>query len=296
MEETENAFNQVESAAIEAADATVGKFAQSAIDFFKKTFTLNNLFKIIGILLVLALIWLVFQIIKRTLKKFLSERLDKHQKAMTLRILNYAYFLVSVLYVLSACGIKLKALWGAAGIAGVAVGFAAQTTISNFISGLFIISERTMKIGDFISCSGVSGTVESVGLLSIKIKNSDGQLVRIPNSQIINTNFQNNNFYSTRRMSFQLSVSYNADLRKAVEVLKSVPQKCPTVLTNPEPTVWYESLGESGINMTLALWFETKDLVQTKNDVFINIIEEFKKNALEIPFNKIDVNLIPEKK
>lgn len=296
MEETGSTLEQVESAAIEAADATVGKFAQTAFDFFKRLFTWNNLFKVIGIILVLALIWLVFKIIKKTTKRFLSERLDRHQNAMALKILNYLYFIVSVLYVLSAFGIKLKALWGAAGIAGVAVGFAAQTTISNFISGMFIISERTMKLGDFISCAGVSGTVESVGLLSIKIRNSDGQLVRIPNSQIINTNFQNNNFYPNRRMSFQLSVSYDADLRKAIEVLKNVPKNCPTVLEEPEPAVWYDSLGDSGVNMTLALWFETKDLVQTKNDVFINIIEEFNKNELEIPYNRIDINLISEKK
>ena len=97
MEETESTLEQVESAAIEAADATVGKFAQTAFDFFKRVFTWNNLFKVIGIILVLTLIWLVFKIIKKAAKRFLAERLDRHQNAMALKILNYLYFIISVL-------------------------------------------------------------------------------------------------------------------------------------------------------------------------------------------------------
>lgn len=179
------------------------------------------------------------------------------------------------------------------GIAGVALGFAAQTSVSNFISGLFVLGERTMKIGDYISVGGVSGTVDSIGLISIKIHNTENQLIRIPNSTIINTNFQNNNFYGERRMNFCVSVAYDTDMTKALETLRAVPELCPTVLKTPASVVWYDGFGESGINMTLAVWFAPDDLIQTKNDVFIAMKKAFDEAGIAIPFSRIDVSVLP---
>ncbi|MCI5473533.1 MAG: mechanosensitive ion channel, partial [Spirochaetia bacterium] len=82
------------------------------------------------------------------------------------------------------------------------------------------------------------------------------------------------------------------DLKSAMQELLKVPEKCPTVLKDPEPKVWFENLGESGIDMILAVWFAPSDLIQTKNDVFMNIVEVFKNANIEIPYNKIDVKLL----
>ena len=225
-------------------------------------------------------------------KRGLHEKVSAHASMLINRTINYIFYIILAAYILHLFGISLNALWGAAGIAGVAIGFAAQTCISNLISGLFVLSEKTMKIGDFISVDGVSGTVDSIGLLSIKIHNIDNQMIRIPNSAIINSNFQNNNYFDTRRMNFSVSVAYETDLKSAMQELLKVPEKCPTVLKDPEPKVWFENLGESGIDMILAVWFAPSDLIQTKNDVFMNIVEVFKNANIEIPYNKIDVKLL----
>lgn len=286
-------LHDVEEAAVSAASQTLGTFSTGFIAFCKSFLTWENLFKILGILLVVVIITVVFILLRKGILKGLSVRLDANQLKMVHKLIRYIYFVAIIFYILSVFGVKLSAIWGAAGIAGVAIGFAAQTSVSNFISGLFVLGERTMKIGDFISVGGVSGTVDSIGLISIKIHNADNQLIRIPNSTIINTNFQNNNFYGERRMNFCVSVSYDTDMTKALETLRSVPAQCPTVLKDPASVVWYDGFGDSGINMTLAVWFAPADLVQTKNDVFIAMKKAFDDAGIEIPFSRIDVSVLP---
>lgn len=293
MEEQGVFLHDVEEAAVSAANQTLGKISTVFITFCKGFLTWETLFKILGILLVVLIITVIFILIRKGILKGLSVRLDGNQLKMVHKLIRYVYFVVIVFYVLSVFGVKLSAIWGAAGIAGIAIGFAAQTSVSNFISGMFVLGERTMKIGDYISVGGVSGTVDSIGLISVKIHNTENQLIRIPTSTIINTIFQNNNFYSQRRMNFCVSVAYDTDMTKALETLRSVPEQCPTVLKNPASVVWYDGFGESGINMTLAVWFAPDDLIQTKNDVFIAMKKAFDKVGIAIPFSRIDVSIIP---
>lgn len=293
MEEQGVFLHDVEEAAVSAANQTLGKISTVFITFCKGFLTWETLFKILGILLVVLIITVIFILIRKGILKGLSVRLDGNQLKMVHKLIRYVYFVVIVFYILSVFGVKLSAIWGAAGIAGVAIGFAAQTSVSNFISGMFVLGERTMKIGDYISVGGVSGTVDSIGLISVKIHNTENQLIRIPTSTIINTIFQNNNFYSQRRMNFCVSVAYDTDMTKALETLRSVPEQCPTVLKNPSSVVWYDGFGESGINMTLAVWFAPDDLIQTKNDVFIAMKKAFDKVGIAIPFSRIDVSIIP---
>lgn len=293
MEDQGVFLHDVEEAAVSAANQTLGKISTVFITFCKGFLTWETLFKILGILLVVLIITVIFILIRKGILKGLSVRLDGNQLKMVHKLIRYVYFVVIVFYILSVFGVKLSAIWGAAGIAGVAIGFAAQTSVSNFISGMFVLGERTMKIGDYISVGGVSGTVDSIGLISVKIHNTENQLIRIPTSTIINTIFQNNNFYSQRRMNFCVSVAYDTDMTKALETLRSVPEQCPTVLKNPASVVWYDGFGESGINMTLAVWFAPDDLIQTKNDVFIAMKKAFDKVGIAIPFSRIDVSIIP---
>ena len=286
------ALHTVEEAAVSAANQTVGKVTSGFVSFCRGLLTWENMFKVIGVVLILLFITVVFRLLKKVLSKGLAARFDTHQMLLVHKTVHYVYYVTVIFYILSVFGVKLSAIWGAAGIAGVAIGFAAQTSVSNLISGLFVLSERTMKIGDFISVGGVSGTVDSVGLLSVRIHNTDNQLIRIPNSTIINTNFQNNNFYEERRMNFSISIAYDTDMTLALETLRKVPEMCPTVLKTPASAVWYDGFGDSGINMTLAVWFNPSDLIQTKNDVFISMKKVFDDAGIEIPFSRIDVSIL----
>ena len=185
------------------------------------------------------------------------------------------------MYILGLFGINLKAIWGAAGVAGLAIGFAAQTSVSNFISGLFVLGEKSMKIGDTISVSGTNGTVESVGLLSVKIKTLDNQLVRIPNSSIINSVLTNYSSYKTTRQTFEIHISYEADLQKAMQKIKEIALSCPAVLPSPEPQVFYNALGGSA-KLKLIVWLKNEDLIQVKNNILTSIVKNLKQENIKI--------------
>lgn len=292
MSDTPDTMHIVSDAAASAANQTVGKLTVQFTDFVKTYFTWENLFKAVGAITVIAVIYLIFTLIRHGIKRIPAERLNVQQRMIIKKVINYTFYIIILMYILSLFGIKLSAIWGAAGIAGIAIGFASQTSVSNLISGLFVLGEKTMKIGDFISVGGQAGTVDSVGLLSVKVHTPDNQMIRIPNSTIINSNFTNNSFFDKRRITFSVSIDYNADMRSALEALKKVQPLCPTVLTEPAPSAWFDSFGDSGINITFAAWFQPPNLVQTKNDVFIAIKKVFDDANISIPFNRLDVSIV----
>jgi small-conductance mechanosensitive channel len=217
--------------------------------------------------------------------------MQPHAKHLVNRTISYVFYILMVMYVLSLFGVNLTAIWGAAGVAGLAIGFAAQTSVSNLISGIFVLIEKALKVGDYISVDGVSGTVDTIGLLSVTVHTLDNQYVRIPNSSIINTNLTNFSHFEKRRFVFEIPISYDSDMETALNALKKVPALCPTVLSDPAPAVFYDGFGDA-VNLRLAVWFNRPDLIQTKNDVYINVVKVFKEDGVTIPFTRYDVKIV----
>lgn len=236
-----------------------------------------------------VVLWLVYFVVKKIIKTVASRKLKPPVVNMIVKILRYILYVLLVIYVLDVFNINLSALLGAAGIAGIAIGFAAQTTISNIISGFFIITERALKIGDFITVDDISGTVDSIDLLSVKVKTPEFQMVRIPNQTILNTNLHNTSFYPTRRINITVSVAYDTDLEKAMSILRSVSGKSDLILKDPEPFVFYDGFGSSAIDLKIAVWFKNEDLIAVKNFMYVEIKKAFDEAGIEIPFNQLVV-------
>ncbi|MBQ9282791.1 MAG: mechanosensitive ion channel [Treponema sp.] len=250
-----------------------------------------------GVIAIL-IFWIVYRIIRMIIKKGASRKFEPATVKTLSKTISYVFYVLIVMYVLGLFGINLTAIWGAAGIAGVAIGFAAQTTVSNLISGFFILTEKTMKIGDFIEVDGVSGTVYKVGLLSIMVNTPNNQLIRIPSSAIINTKLMNYSSYDYRRYIFEVSVDYSTDLDKAVEVLKSVPARCSLVVNdNPNyaSKVLVTGCEDSGIGMNLIVWCERPNFFDMKTEVCIQTVKAFNENGINIPYNRVDVSMLTDK-
>ena len=298
----QNADDTMPSDAMEAAREAGNQFWTALhiaefTEFTKSFLTWGNIIKFITSVLAIILFYVVYRVVKHFVEKAASKALEDHTVKLITKAVSYVFYVLMVMYVLSCFGIKLSAIWGAAGIAGVAIGFAAQTSVSNLISGLFVVTDKAMKIGDFIDVGGISGTVDEVGIISVKIHTLDNQMIRIPNSTIINSNLKNFSAFPFRRYVFELSVDYGSDIDKTLEVLKSVPARCPTVLTDDpdhEPKAVYTTLGDSGIGMNLIVWCKSPDFLQTKHDVCVNVLKAFNENGVNIPFNRMDVTLLNE--
>ena len=250
-----------------------------------------------GVIAIL-IFWLVYRLIRHIIKKGASRKFEPTTVKTLTRGLAYIFYVLIVMYVLGLFGINLSAIWGAMGIAGVAIGFAAQTTVSNLISGVFIVTEKTMKIGDFIEVAGVSGTVDKVGLLSIKLHTVNNQLIRIPSSTIINTQFINYATFDYRRYVFEVSVDYATDLDKAIEVLGSVPAKCSLVVNDKDeykPKVLVTGCEDSGIGMNLIVWCERPNFFDMKTEVCVQTVKAFNEAGINIPYNRVDVSMLTDK-
>lgn len=290
MEET-TALDTVKT---EGAKAIQETWQLLHIDDLRRFITWGNLIHVGVSLITILIFYIIYRVIKGIVRKKLSVSMKPVLVQGISKIISYVFYVLMVMYVLGLFGINLSAVWGAAGIAGVAIGFAAQTSVSNLISGLFVVTDKAMKIGDFIEVDGVSGTVDAITFLSVRVHTADNQLVRIPNSLIINNKLKNYATYEYRRYVFEFSVDYSSDLDKTMEAIRQVPARCPTVVTDEghEPAVWYVALGESGITMNLTVWCKRTDFLQTKSDVCANVAKVCRENGVNIPFNRMDVTIL----
>jgi small-conductance mechanosensitive channel len=248
--------------------------------------TIDKFIRIIFILIVgLSSIHVVSFMIKRSLRKQLS----RQRMMLVSRTIVYTGYIGIVFIVIREMNYDLTALFGAAGVVGIIIGVASQTSIGNIISGLFLVSEKSFELGDVIRIGDKTGTVYSIDLLSIKIKTFDNLLIRIPNQTVISTELVNVTRFPIRRLDFQVSVAYKEDLKTVKAILENVARNNPLCLEEPEPVIIFQAFGTSSIDMTLAVWFEKTNFLAVKNSVFIEIKEAFDREGIEIPFPHVSL-------
>lgn len=237
--------------------------------------------KIASIIVIgLLFLRLILFFVKRTMKKSFSL-----QSIMIVRkLLSYTALFIILILILKQLNVKLAAILGAAGIAGIAIGFASQTSLSNIISGVFLISEKAFTVGDIIKVDGISGIILSVDLLSVKIRTFDNQYVRIPNEKLINNEVVNVTKFPIRRLDINLTIAYKEDLSRVRELLLEITEKNPHCLDNPEPLFVIKEFGDHGVELLLGVWFFKTDYLVTKNTMMQEIKEHFDREGIEIPF------------
>ncbi|MDP3912664.1 MAG: mechanosensitive ion channel family protein [Bacteroidota bacterium] len=260
------------------------------MDFNLSTFfsieTVDKFIRIVFILIVgIGSIQIVSHLIKRSLRKQLS----RQRMMIVSRTVVYTGYVGLVLIVIRELNYDLTALFGAAGVVGIIIGVASQTSIGNIISGLFLVSEKSFELGDVIRIGDKTGTVYSIDLLSIKIKTYDNLLIRIPNQTVISTELVNVTKFPIRRLEFLIGVAYKEDLRKVKTILENVARNNPLCLEEPEPVIIFKEFGSSSINITLGVWFEKANYLAVKNSVFLEVKEAFEREGIEIPFPHVSV-------
>lgn len=257
----------------------------------KADLSVAGLWKAAQFLITLAAIYIFFKIISILVKRFLINKSSLQTRHIVNKIIHYSAVTVIVVTIFNRLGINISAILGAAGIAGIAIGFAAQTSVSNVISGLFVITERAFKIGDIIEIEGTIGTVQAINLLSVVLKTFDSQYVRVPNETIIKANLINYSHFPFRRVKTELSVSYGTDLRKVEKILLDTAQKNQFCVADPAPSILWSAFADSGITFTLLTWTKIEDFGNLRNSIFIEVDERLKKEGIEIPFPQTDIHI-----
>ncbi len=221
-------------------------------------------------------------------KLFLKKQ-SKQNQMIVRRFIVYSGAVFVLFVVFKILGLKLGTLFGAAGVVGIVIGVASQTSIGNIVSGIFLVTERSFELGDLVRVGDKLGVVYSIDLLSIKLKTLDNLLVRIPNQTIISTELVNITRFPIRRMDFVVSVAYKEDLAKVEALLREVASKNKLCLDEPEPLVLIKDFGESSIDFQIGLWFEKTQYLNLRNSIFKEIKNAFDENNIEIPFPHISL-------
>jgi small-conductance mechanosensitive channel len=248
--------------------------------------TLEKTFRILIILIVGSII---IYIVSYIVRKLLPDKLSKQRKMIINRFIQYSGFITLFLIIVAELEINLAAIFGAAGVIGLVIGVASQTSIGNIISGFFLVSERSFELGDVIRIGDKTGVVYSIDLLSIKIKTFDNLLLRIPNQTVISTEVINVTKFPIRRFDFDVSVAYKEDLKKVKSIIENVARNNPLSLDEPEPLIIFKNFGDSGIDIQVGIWFEKANFLQLRNSIFIEIKEAFEAEGIEIPFPHVSI-------
>jgi len=217
-------------------------------------------------------------------QRYIMRKSTPQRQMIARKAITYLGFFLVLMAVLGELGVKLTALLGAAGIVAVAVGFASQTSVSNIISGLFLISEKPFAIGDVIKIGGTTGIIQSIDLLSIKIRTFDNMFVRIPNEKILTSEVTNITRFPIRRMDIMLQVSYEEDLDTVRRVLGEVAVANPWCLDEPAPVIVVNDFKESGIDILFGLWFSKSDFLDLKNSIMGDVLRRFRAEGIRFAY------------
>ena len=257
------------------------------VEIFHQYLTPERLNTVIRVILTLAIGIPLIIFVRKLVQKLVRNRLSPQSEQLVVRIVYYSLALILVVMVLNEFGFKVSALLGAAGIIGIAVGFAAQTSISNIISGIFLISEKPFVIGDVIEVGSIIGEIQSIDLLSLKLKTVDNKFVRVPNETVIKTEVINLTRFPARRVDIKITVSYKENLKKVQELLIKIAEEEPKALKEPQAIVRVDSFGDSGIDFIFGVWGKTSELFSLKTEIMMRIKETFEAENIEIPYPHI---------
>ena len=207
---------------------------------------------------------------------------------------RYAILFLGFIVILQTVGINLTALNVLAGAIGIGVGFGLQNVASNFISGLIILFERPVKVGDRIEVDKIDGKVISIGARSTIVRSNDNIAVIVPNSKFISENVHNWS-YENKLVRFRVpvGVAYDSDINLVKNILLEVAAENHDVLQDPKPAVRLIQFGESSIDLQLWVW--SKEKLHRKavliSDLNFAIWGKFRENNIEIPFPQTDLRI-----
>ncbi len=247
-------------------------------------------------LLVFLIGFLVLRITIRIIMRIIARGMRDQARELLRKTLIYVGAVLLFVVVLNTAGVSVGALLGAAGVVGIAVGIASQASLSNVISGFFLVSERFFEIGDVVRIGEHTGTIASIDLLSVKLKTFDNILIRVPNQRLIEQDISNITRFPLRRMQFTVIVPTQVSLGKVFEALEAAAGNVADVLQEPEPFIFFRGFSENGAEIVVGVWFERQNFIRVRNDMASSIQSVFAARGIPIRTRAISVlEDIPQK-
>lgn len=266
-----------------------------------------KLFTIAGIKLgvgnlTLALILLIFAgrlarlvsgiIEQRVIKPFIN---DKSSQNTYKTFLFYGCLAGFVILSMAIAGIPLTVFTVFGGALAIGVGFGSQNIVNNFISGIILLVEKPIKVGDVVELEGITGTIQGIGTRSTQLKNAEGKIFVVPNSfflekSVLNWSYEN----PIVRTSISFGVAYGSDLRVVDNICMNILLNTEGVLQTPMPVVLFDNFGDSNLDFQLQFWCDLNQVSSLgiiRSNLRFKIDDKFKQHKIEMAFPQRDLNL-----
>lgn len=270
----------------------VGRLTQYLIDKIPALF--DFVIEVILALLVFTvgakLIGWIRKLVKRSLER---ANVDKGVSTFADSMLKFGLYAILVFSIGKNFGLDTTSVAAAFASAGVAIGLALQGSLSNFAGGVMILILKPFVVGDYIieDTNKCEGTVKEIQIFYTKLATVDNQTIIIPNGTLVNNSLTNVTAQDKRRLDIKVDIAYDADLKKAKEVLGCLVNEEEGILADCEKTVFVDTLGSSSVVIGVRGWVKTEDYWTVRWRMLENIKLTLDENGIEIPFNQLTVHL-----
>lgn len=273
------------------------------MSYWMKLFTgwsqslLDSLFtfspKLLAAILIAILGFYLAKLARRyTFRLLLKVTKDEILSRFLARVLYAGVVVLTLITALSNLGVQTASIIAVLGTAGLAIALSLKDSLSNLASGIMLIVFRHFTKGDTVELNGTLGNVEEISLFHTKLTTPDNRSVILPNASIAQAKIINFTSNPTRRLEWTFSVSYESDIRRAKEVILLALQSESRLLEEPAPLVGVGALGASGVDLIVRAWVKKEEFFAVQIAVNEAIKLALDEAAIEIPYNKLDVNLI----
>jgi small-conductance mechanosensitive channel len=254
-----------------------------------------TLFSILMFILVTIAFLLISKVLNRMLLKriLLKMHVQDSTRYMLLRMNHYLIVIVGIILAFQFIGINLSGLAVIFGLLSVGIGFGLQNITSNFVSGLILLIERPIKIGDRVTIGNTEGDITEINMRATTIQTLNNITYIVPNSDFISSKVINWSHGDPKiRLDIQVGVSYDSNLETVMDTLKRVARENPDVLNHPEPQVLLWEFGDSSWNMELQTWIkEPYRYRRIRSDLNCAIVEKFRASNIEISYPQRDIHV-----
>ena len=249
-----------------------------------------------GITFIVAIV--ISRLLKYVIERTLSRRMDSALALLIARFVGYLVIIVGLVYSLDSLGVAVGPLLGALGIAGIALAFALQDILENFVAGILLQLKRPFTFGDQVAINEYEGTVRTIDSRLVTIDSPAGETIMIPSATVIKADINNYTTLGGRRTTIPIGVAYGTDLRRAQEILADAVRVTPGVREQPAPEILFESFGESSIDLAVRYWHEPSiaSFWNTRSEVGFAIEKALAGAAIEIPFPQRTVHFASDER
>jgi small-conductance mechanosensitive channel len=244
------------------------------------TLTLWDLI-IIALTIIIALV--IAQLVSLNLKKVFSGRVHGRDLDVIIKIVYWAVVVAAAFIIFSQLRIDLSGLLIAGGFASIVIGIASQSVVGNLISGIVLLVERPISIGDEVLIGDIGGYVEDIRILSTLVRTHDGVYTRVPNQEVFTSNITNYVAHPARRVEYSIGVGHVEDVEKVRGVILSFLQSSPYALVRPAPEVSLSAIADDRLILSVYFWTPSRSFTPARSAVLEGIQKELVAAGIEIP-------------